>query len=348
MIINGIEYKSVWWEDISVCMIDQNRLPFEFDIARFGEYAQVIQAIKDMTVRGAPAIGAAGAYGMALAILAAPDDKFRTSVRSAHDLIIAARPTAIDLHNGVSYVYENALRFIPDFEHTRQVSILAAKEFAERSDHDCRILGAIGEPLIPDGARILTHCNAGALATVDWGTALSVIRVAHRKGKKIFIYVSETRPRLQGARLTAFELEQEGIDHAIITDSAAGYYFWHNEIDLVITGADRICLNGDIANKIGTYDKAVLAKEHKIPFYVAAPQTTFDLACMNGRQIPVEHRDPDEIKLFGEYQLSNPGSPVLNPAFDITPARLITAFITSKGIFKPKEAAHLIHKAIGN
>jgi len=348
MLINGIEYKSVWWEDGSVCLIDQNLLPFAFQVVKLNDFPQVIKAIRDMTVRGAPAIGAAGAFAMALAVIAAPDDKFRSSIRLAHDQIIAARPTAIDLNNGVSYVYENALRFIPDNGHCRQVAVLAATEFVDRSEHDCRILGAIGEPLIPDGARILTHCNAGALATVDWGTALAVIRVAHRKGKRLFVYVSETRPRLQGARLTAFELQQEGIEHAIITDSAAGYYFWKNEIDLMITGADRICLNGDIANKIGTYDKAVLAKEHKIPFYVAAPQTTFDLACMNGKHIPIEYRSPEEITRFGDCQLSNPDSPAFNPAFDITPARLITAFITSKGIFKPKEAAHLIHKAIEN
>ncbi len=344
MLINGKEYKSVWWEDNTVRVINQNKLPFEFEVTELKDHSQVTRAIGDMTVRGAPAIGATGAYGMALAFLEAPDDKFRATIRHARDTLVASRPTAIDLQNGVNYVYENALRFIPDYDHCRQVSILAANEFAARSEHDCRILGAVGEALIPDGARILTHCNAGALATVDWGTALSVIRVAHRKGKRIFVYVSETRPRFQGARLTAFELEQEGIDHAIIADSAAGYYFWMNEIDLVITGADRICLNGDIANKIGTYSKAVLAKEHKVPFYVAAPQTTFDLACMNGKHIPVEHRDPDEIKLLGDQQLSNPSSPALNPAFDITPARLITGFITSKGIFKPKEAAHMIHK----
>ncbi|PKN80683.1 MAG: S-methyl-5-thioribose-1-phosphate isomerase [Candidatus Cloacimonetes bacterium HGW-Cloacimonetes-1] len=342
MQINGKEYRSVWYEDNRVFMINQNLLPFRFEIASFGSYEEVVVAIQNMTVRGAPAIGAAGAYAMALATATAPEDKYRSYLRQAHAALIAARPTAIDLNNGVSYVYENALKFIPDVVHSRQVAELASIEFANKSAEDCRRIGIIGQEVIPDGARILTHCNAGALATVDWGTALSAIRMAHRKGKKLFVYVSETRPRFQGSRLTAFELEQEGIEHTIIADSACGFYFWKDAIDLVITGADRVCLNGDIANKIGTYEKAVLAKEHKVPFYVAAPLSTFDFTCNHGTDIPIEIRSEDEIKMFGDTLIANPGSSALNPSFDITPAKYINGIITHRAIFKPKEAAQKI------
>ncbi len=342
MIINGSEYRSVWWEHGRLHLIDQNILPFEFAIAEFTEFQAVAEAIRNMTVRGAPAIGAAGAFGLALAAQGAPDDKFRTHLRKAHDVLIAARPTAVDLVNGVNYVYEQTLKFIPDYVHARQVAVLAANEFASRSSEDCRQLGLAGNAIIPDKARVLTHCNAGALATVDWGTALSVIRTAHRKGKELFVYVSETRPRFQGSRLTAFELEQEGIPHAIIADSAAGYYFWKKEIDLVITGADRVCLNGDIANKVGTYEKAVLAKEHKIPFYIAAPLSTFDFTCTRGSEIPIEFRADEELQSVGGVPVANPGSPVLNPSFDITPSGFITGIITRKGVFHPREAAQKV------
>ncbi len=339
MRINNADYRSVWWEHGRLKMIDQNRLPQDFVIAEFTSHEAVADAIRYMTVRGAPAIGAAGAFGLALAAQSAPETKFRASLKQARQLLITTRPTAVDLVNGVNYVYEEAIRFIPDIPHARQVAILAANEFANRSAEECHKLGEIGNTLIPDGARILTHCNAGALATVDWGTALAAIRAAHREGKQIFVYASETRPRFQGARLTAFELEQEGIPHAIIPDSASGYYFWKKEIDLVITGADRVCLNGDIANKIGTYQKAILAKEHGIPFYVSVPLSTFDLTCKEGGDIPIEFRPDDEVSVFGGVQLSNPGSPVLNPSFDITPASYITSIITPAGIFAPEEAA---------
>ncbi len=339
MIINGAEYRSLWWEYGKVKMIDQNLLPFEFVIIELATHCDVANTIRGMNVRGAPAIGAAGAYGMALAAQNAPDDRFRARLREARDLLNSTRPTAVDLSIGVSYVYERVIKFIPDLKHARQVAVTSAKEFAAKSVEDCRKIGAVGNEIVPSKARILTHCNAGALATVDWGTSLSVLRMAHRKGKEIFVYVGETRPRLQGARLTAWELEQEGIPHAIIPDAASGFYFWKKEIDLVITGADRICLNGDIANKIGTYEKAILAAEHGIPFYVAAPLSTFDLTCHRGADIPIEIRDESEVKSVGGQLVANPGSPALNPSFDITPARYITGIITPNGIYKPAEAA---------
>lgn len=342
MIINGQDYHSIWMEDSRVFMIDQNQLPFTFDIVTCKTVEAVAKGIIEMTVRGAPAIGAAGAYGMALAALLAGDEHFRNELRRARDLLLSTRPTAIDLNNGVRLVYEHALKWIPDLKHARLVAMQTAVDFALASAEDCRRLGEVGQELITDGMRILTHCNAGALATVDWGTALAVLRMAHRKGKKIFVYVDETRPKLQGSRLTAFELHEEGIPHAIISDSAAGYYMQKGEIDLVITGTDRVCLNGDIANKIGTYSLAVLAKEHKIPFYIAAPQTTFDMTCMNGRDIPIEERAEEEVTCLSGKQIANPNSQAFNPAFDVTPAKYITGIITSKGIFKPKEAAHKI------
>ncbi|MFO8145087.1 MAG: S-methyl-5-thioribose-1-phosphate isomerase [Candidatus Syntrophosphaera sp.] len=344
MKINNEQYRSVWWEYGRLRLIDQNKLPFDLAIADYEDHREVARAIRDMTVRGAPAIGAAGAFAMALAAREAPDAKFRGSLRQARDLLVATRPTAVDLLNGVNHVYEKTIRFIPDYAHARQVAILAAKEFADHSAEECRQIGIWGNEIVPPQARILTHCNAGALATVDWGTALAVIRAAHHAGKDIFVYVGETRPRFQGSRLTAFELEQEGIPHAIITDSAAGYYFWKNEIDLVITGADRICLNGDIANKIGTYSKAVLANHHKVPFYVAAPLSTFDFCCSRGTGIPIEFRDGEELRVYDGARTANPSSEALNPAFDITPAGFINGVITPKGVFNPRQAARLVQE----
>lgn len=344
MKINGMDYRSVWWEHGHVLMIDQNKLPFEFSIVRFGDYQQLAAAISQMTVRGAPAIGAAGAYGMALAAQSAPEERFRAYLRSAREELIGTRPTAADLYNGVEHVYESTIKFIPDVAHARRVAVLSASEFADKSVAECMQIGQHGLEILPRGSRVLTHCNAGALATVDWGTALAVVRAAHAKMRDIFVYVDETRPRLQGARLTAWELQQEGIPHAIISDSAAGFYFFKKEIDVVITGADRICINGDIANKIGTYEKAVLAWAHGIPFYVAAPLSTFDFSCARGDAIPIEIRDEDEVKRIGDCQLANPGSSALNPAFDITPAKYITGIITPRGIFPPREAARRIQE----
>lgn len=342
MLINGKEYQSVWMQDGKVLMINQNKLPFEFEVITCRTCEEVAAAIQNMTVRGAPAIGAAGAYGMALAALTSENENFRNHLRKYRDILLASRPTAIDLSNAVQLVYEQTVKWIPNLAHSRLTAQKAALDFARDSAEDCRLLGEVGQELITDGMNILTHCNAGALATVDWGTALSVLRMAHRKGKKFFVYVDETRPKLQGSRLTAFELKQEGIDHAIIVDSAAGYFMQQGKIDLIITGADRICLNGDFANKIGTYSLAVLAQQHKVPFYVAAPKSTFDLTCMNGDEIPIEQRSPEEITYLNGQLIASPDSPALNPSFDVTPAEIITGFITCKGIFKPKEAAHKI------
>ena len=346
MKIDNKDYQSVWFEEGQLKMIDQNKLPFEFEIKAFAEHVEVMEAIRVMTVRGAPAIGVAGAYGMALAAKNADESGFRATLRKAHEELCSCRPTAIDLRSGVDHVYESTIKFIPNLEHARRVALLAAEEFAERVVNECYRIGQVGAALITPGARILTHCNAGALATVDHGTALAVIRAAFAKNPDLFVYVDETRPRLQGARLTAWELQQEGIPHAIIADSAAGYYFSQGEIDIVITGADRICTNGDIANKIGTYEKAVLAKVHEVPFYIAAPISTFDLYCPKGSDIPIEFRDPEEITEFEGVKLANLGSPALNPAFDITPAEYIDGIITPCGVFEAKDAARKLGESV--
>jgi S-methyl-5-thioribose-1-phosphate isomerase len=271
-----------------------------------------------MTVRGAPAIGAAGAYGMALAQLNGKEPA------KAARLLKSTRPTAYDLFYAVDSMMQVKNGDLVD----------AANEYADGIVTKCRSIGEYGAPLIKRGSKVLTHCNAGALATVDFGTALAPMRVAHRAGKRFFVYVDETRPRLQGAKLTAWELLNEGIDHAIIPDNASGHYL-RTDVDLVIVGADRIAANGDFANKIGTYEKAVLAKENGVPFYVAAPVSTFDQSLKDGRGIVIEERPEDEVLIVDGNRIAPKGSHALNPAFDVTPAKYVKGFITEKGILSP-------------
>ena len=305
MLVEGKEMRSLWW-DGTLKLIDQRKLPFQLKIFEASSVEKVAYAIKKMVVRGAPAIGCAAAYGMALA-----EDK-----EKAARMLKRTRPTAHDLFYAVDYMTENEGR------------IEAAHRYVEDIVEKCRKIGEIGEKLIKHGSRILTHCNAGALATVDWGTALAPIRMA--KDKEIFVWVDETRPRLQGL-LTSWELKQEGIKHAVIADNAAGYFMKEGEVDMVIVGADRIASNHDVANKIGTYEKAVLAKENGIPFYVAAPISTFDESISDGKKIKIEERDAEEVTKIFDYIPPE----IRNPAFDVTPAEYITGIITEKGIIKP-------------
>ena len=305
MLVEGKEMRSLWW-DGTLKLIDQRKLPFQLKIFEASSVEKVAYAIKKMVVRGAPAIGCAAAYGMALA-----EDK-----EKAARMLKRTRPTAHDLFYAVDYMTENEGR------------IEAAHRYVEDIVEKCRKIGEIGEKLIKHGSRILTHCNAGALATVDWGTALAPIRMA--KDREIFVWVDETRPRLQGL-LTSWELKQEGIKHAVIADNAAGYFMREGEVDMVIVGADRIASNHDVANKIGTYEKAVLAKENDIPFYVAAPISTFDESISDGRKIKIEERDAEEVTKIFDYIPPE----IRNPAFDVTPAEYITGIITEKGIIKP-------------
>ena len=320
MKVNGKEYRSLWFEDGKLLMIDQRKLPFEFSIFEARSVDDVAFAIKDMVVRGAPAIGCAAAYGIVLAE--------KNEIEVAFTKLANTRPTAHDLFHALEYMR----RKIEGGEDPLD----AAEKYVEQIIDKCRKIGEYGETLIQDGARILTHCNAGALATVDYGTALSPMRVAKRRGKKIFVYVDETRPRLQGS-LTSWELKNEEIEHVVIPDNAAGYFMERGEVDMILVGADRIAMNGDFANKIGTYEKAVLAKENDIPFYVAAPLSTFDRNLGRGEDIVIEERGEDEIKRIRDTEIFPEWVKVKNPAFDVTPARYVTAFITEKGIIKPDE-----------
>jgi translation initiation factor eIF-2B subunit alpha/methylthioribose-1-phosphate isomerase len=327
MLVNGKSYRSVWFEKNKIKLINQLLLPQKFEITSLYKVSEVASAIKGMMVRGAPAIGATAAYGMALAVIN------NEPIESASSLLRNTRPTAKDLFHGIEYV----IKTIENEGKKKDIALKSAEEYAQKSVEECKKIGEVGEKLLKDGFNVLTHCNAGWLACVDWGTALSPIYFAHRKGKKIFVFVDETRPRLQGAKLTSWELLNEGVEHAIIADNAAGYYMKKGEIDIVIVGADRIAMNGDFANKIGTYEKAVLAKENGIPFYVAAPSSTFDVSCESGKDIIIEERDENEVHYIDGKRITPHLAKAKNPAFDVTPAKYVTGFITQKGIIKPKE-----------
>lgn len=318
------DLRALWMENGVVKAIDQRLLPNEFRIVTIRTVKEMADAISDMTIRGAPSIGAAAAYGMALAWLKKED------LTKASVTLINTRPTAHDLSYAVNLMLEKCDEDLVE----------AADSYSDGIVEMCRRIGENGARLIKNGYRILTHCNAGALATVDFGTALAPIRVAHSQGKRVFVYVDETRPRLQGAKLTAWELVNEGIEHAIISDNAAGHYM-KGSVDIVIVGADRIAKNGDFANKIGTYTKAVLAKENWVPFYVAAPVSTFDPSIRTGKEIPIEERSEDEVLYIGDCRIAPKGSKALNPSFDVTPARYVKGFITEKGIFRPGEFSGL-------
>ncbi|MBE3131471.1 MAG: S-methyl-5-thioribose-1-phosphate isomerase, partial [Acidobacteria bacterium] len=343
----------------TVRMIDQLALPFRFEIFDSPDHASTARAIRDMVVRGAGAIGAAGAYGMGQAALEAPSapDELAAYVRRAAALVKGTRPTAQNLFSAVDRVLARTLAALPQVAKAREAAVEEALAIASEDAEAGRRIGEIGAVLIKDGARVLTHCNAGWLAFTDWGTALAPLYRAKRDGKRVFVWVDETRPRLQGARLTAWELAGEGIDFRIIPDNAAGWFMRRGEVDLVIVGADRIAANGDTANKIGTYEKAVLARESGIPFYVAAPTSTIDFDCPDGDAIPIEERSEDEVLtasgpevLEGEgassdasagairtVRVAAPGSHARNPAFDVTPAGLIAGIITDRGLCKPSE-----------
>ena len=322
-----------------VCLIEQNKLPFEFQIHRSETYKETCFAIKTMIVRGAGAIGAAAGYAMAQAALEAPEKSYKKFILSAKKEIESTRPTARNLFYATEMVYTAALE-------SPGRAVIAAEFIADEDIYASRKIGEHGNWLIKNNSNILTHCNAGWLAFVDYGTALSPIYTANREGKKIFVYADETRPRGQGARLTAWELKNENVPHVIVPDNAGAFLMSQKKIDMVIVGADRISCNGDVANKIGTFEKAVIAKEFNIPFYVAAPLSTIDMDCPTGNDIPIEHRSQDEVLYqtgidkkgkIHEVLVCSPGSDALNPAFDVTPAKYITGIITEKGIIKACE-----------
>jgi methylthioribose-1-phosphate isomerase len=314
-----------WVKEGKIELIDQRRLPLEVEIISAVTLEEQIHFIKTLGIRGAPAIGSFAAFSLSLALDRGEE------LEKTYNALLNSRPTAVDLRNCLDEV---KLAFM---DGGKDQASKTAFDIYDRIMEACRMIGENGARIIPDSAKILTHCNAGALATMDWGTALSPIRVKKRDGGDPFVWVSETRPLLQGARLTAWELLQEGVDHRIIVDSASGYLMKKGEVDLVITGADRVCANGDLANKIGTYEKAVIAHDLGIPFYVAFPKTTIDLKCPNGDLIPIEERGPSEIEEFGSSRISPHGSTAYNPAFDVTPAELVTSYITEDGVFSREE-----------
>ncbi len=334
--------RTVFWEDNQLKMIDQRILPGRFEIVSYRDHVSVARAIKDMVVRGAPAIGAAAAFGLALAAFESTSSStsdLLADLQTAAATLKAARPTAVNLAWAVDRVME-AVRRKKDEGSADEIRQLVLAEAQKIADEDVEInkrMAEHGAQLIDDGDTIIHHCNTGALATVDWGTALGVIRMAHEQGKRIHVLVDETRPRLQGARLTAWELEQYGIPYEIITDNMAGYFLKAGQAQKVFFGADRVAANGDVANKIGTYMLALAAHDNGVPAYSVVPTSTIDLSLAHGDLIPIEERDPEEvlgIQFHGE-RVAPLEAEARNIAFDVTPHRLITAIVTENGIVYP-------------
>jgi methylthioribose-1-phosphate isomerase len=350
MNINGRHYRTIWeMRERQVAIIDQTRLPHEFEIIRLQTMADAANAIRTMQVRGAPCIGATAAYGVALAMAANPGD---VALDHALKSLGATRPTAVNLHWALEEMKTAVSPLAPDAR--AEAAFKRAREICDEDVEICRSIGEHGLAIIEaiaakkdgEAVQILTHCNAGWLATVDWGTALAPIYMAHDKGIAVHVWVDETRPRLQGAALTAFELGAHGVPHHVITDNAGGLLMREGRVDMAIVGTDRVASNGDVANKIGTYLKALAAHDNAVPFYVALPHTTIDWSLSKGEEIPIEERSEDEVlKVRGrtslgtvqEVAIAAPESPAFNPGFDVTPARLVTGFITERGV---TEASH--------
>jgi methylthioribose-1-phosphate isomerase len=330
---------TIAYVDGAVRLIDQTLLPTEVVVRECRTVAELAEAIRAMRVRGAPALGVAAGYAMALGAREyAGDDPvgFRAHLAAVAEQVRATRPTAVNLFWGVDRALGVADVALADGVAAARAALLALAERLREEDVALnRRMGAHGAALVPDEARVLTHCNAGALATAGYGTALGVVRGAVAAGKRLHVYVDETRPFLQGARLTAWELHAEGIPLTLITDNMAGHFMARGQIDLVVVGADRIAANGDVANKIGTYSVAVLAHAHGIPFYVAAPTSTVDLSLASGEAIPIEERSPAEVTHFAGRRVAPEGIAAAHPAFDVTPHRYVTAIVTERGVLRP-------------
>src|SRR5512145_3544468 len=329
------------WQGDVIVMVDQRKLPGQEIYVRCRTAQEVARAIRTMVIRGAPAIGVSAAMGIALGMrrsTAKGTKQFAVEFQKICDMMASTRPTAVNLFWAIDRMKRVFAEAAQAGQSTAEIAERLAAEARLIHDEDvasCRAMGAFGAAVVPDGARVLTHCNAGALATAGYGSALGVIRAAVEQGKRIAVFADETRPFLQGARLTAWELVREGINTTVITESMAGPLMRAGEVDIVVVGADRIAANGDTANKIGTYTVAVLAHEHKIPFYVAAPLSTIDLSTPDGDQIPIEERDRREVTHLGSSRLTPEGAHIRNPAFEVTPHRYISGIVTEKGIFGP-------------
>lgn len=339
----------VIWQDEHVLLVDQTRLPAEYAVVEVRWLADMAQAIRTMIVRGAPAIGVAAAYGMYLGareIETTDREEFLSALEQVAHTLEVTRPTAVNLFWAIARMLNAARQTVGSVDTLKQVLLETAQAIQAEDLQTCQAIGAAGLqvlPKTPTQLRLLTHCNAGALATAGYGTALGVVRSAWQAGRLARVYADETRPRLQGARLTAWECVHEGIPVTVITDNMAAHCMQKGLIDAVVVGADRIAANGDTANKIGTYAVAIAAKAHNIPFFVAAPMSTIDFALPDGSQIPIEERDSEEVFQIGDTRICPPGVEFYNPAFDVTPAPLITAIITEHGAFKPTELEAKLH-----
>lgn len=325
--------QTIYWQDNSLFLLDQRKLPLTVEYKRSENVEDVAEAIRSLLVRGAPAIGAAAAYGMVLAALKSNQETIRQDLERAGKLLAGTRPTAVNLFWAIEKML-TAAGDETDYATILQCLLSEANAILEQDVQSNRAMGRFGAQLLPQNARVLTVCNAGALATADYGTALGVVRASREAGKEIKVYACETRPVLQGARLTAWELMEDGFDVTLICDNMAGYIMAQGKVDAVIAGADRIAVNGDTANKIGTYSLAVLAKAHDIPFYIAAPTSTIDPKIASGKEIVIEERAPEEITQIAGQRIAPLGVKVYNPAFDVTPANLISAIITEQGVFR--------------
>jgi len=331
--------RTVFWDNNQVKMIDQRKLPHDLVINAYDTYPAVAEAIRTMVVRGAPAIGATAAFGLALAAVnsnATSRDALLADLAAAEQALAASRPTAVNLF----WALERMMKVARDPQFAspaavRDALIAAAQALADEDVEINRRMAEAGAALVKDGDTILHHCNTGALAAVDWGTALGVIFMAHEQGKRVHVLVDETRPRLQGAALTAWELMQRGIDMTLIADNASGYFLHSGQVNLCFVGADRIAANGDTANKIGTYKIAVVAKENGVPFYTVAPTSTVDLNLRSGDDIPIEMRESREVTHIGGHNIAPEGVKVANPAFDVTPHRYLSGIVTEEGIVRP-------------
>ena len=325
--------ETIQWVDGTVVMIDQTRLPLEETYVTCRTYEEVATAIRDMIIRGAPAIGVAAAMGVALGAQGASDGDLDGQMETVCATLAATRPTAVNLFWAIERMRRlyRSLAGQP-LEEIRRALIAEALRVREEDIAICRAIGRHGAELVPDGKTVLTHCNAGALATAGYGTALGVIRAAVETGKKVDVFADETRPFLQGARLTVWELQQDGIPVTLITDNMAGHFLKSGRIGCVVVGADRIAANGDVANKVGTYSVAVLAKENGVPFYVAAPISTLDLTLASGDRIPIEQRAAAEVTHIAGHLVAPEGTAVENPAFDVTPSRYVAAIVTERGV----------------
>lgn len=346
--------RTVFWEDQQLKMIDQRILPGRFEVIAYSDHKSVGQAIKDMVVRGAPAIGAAAAFGLALAGYESKANSSRELIddlQAASNTLKAARPTAVNLAWALDRIFNKiSSSQSSNIDSIRQSVLDEAQRIADEDVEINKRMAAHGAALIDDGDTIIHHCNTGALATVDWGTALGVIRTAHEQGKKIHVLVDETRPRLQGARLTAWELEQYGIPYEIIPDNTAGYFLKAGQAQKCFVGSDRTAANGDVANKIGTYMLALAAHDNGVPFYPVVPTSTIDLSLEHGDLIPIEERDPEEV-LGLEFQgerVAPIEAEARNIAFDVTPHRLVTGIVTENGVVYPPFDENLRKAVLGN